>query len=242
MNGTRRKINIGDIYCEYVEDHISVTQNENSWHYKLLQEPYCKICSHPIQPNYKHTDKCMMCNNVHDLYGFTRIYSLGNYYSHLRIDNLKDHILSFKREDVYGIPLGLAMVLCIENRYPELGSVDLLIPVPIHKNQLFERGYNQAEILSKIISENLEIPFMNDVLEKRLDERMHTSLTRSERKGKVHGMYNYTHRIDEYPHILLIDDMCTTGFTASECSRILLEAGASNVDVMVVGRKVYENH
>jgi len=241
MNSPRRKINSGNIYCEYVDNHISITQNEKSWYYKLSQEPYCKICSHPIQLGYRHTDKCMMCNNVEDLYGFTRIYSVGNYYKHLTTDNLKEHILSFKREKVYGILLGLAVVLCIENRYPELKNVDLIIPVPIHDNKLLERGYNQAEILSEKISDEFNIPHLNDVLRKKSDGKMHTSSTRQERKNKVRGMYECIRRIDEYRHILLIDDMCTTGFTASECSRMLLEAGAHNVDVMVVGRKVYED-
>jgi predicted amidophosphoribosyltransferase len=202
--------------------------------YPLLKEPYCKVCSHADVD----TDACF---SHADLYGFERIYALGTYNKEDN-DLLSVHIRLFKDYMNYSYPLGEALGIAATEIYPELLSSDIIVPVPIHKDKLSERKFNQSLELCKIIESHLNKPVV-EALNKTRNVSMRP-LNRVERMFAVMGLYEVDEnalRILEGTKILLIDDVVTSGFTVSECAKVLKTAGAKTVNVLAAGRTKGDN-
>lgn len=212
--------------------------NERKGVYTLLKEPYCLKCACPGTPTAK-------CGWHWDDYGFERIYAMGAYLKrNLRQnkeDILSDHIVGLKQYPNYGTPLGLALVECVRQRYSELMKSDLIVPIPLFATELKVAKapsgvtYNQSVVLSNVVGSNIGIPVEEAVIKTR--EQKMKGLGRSERKAAVKGLY----KIKEAAALggksaLLVDDVSTSGATVSECSQILLDAGARMVNVLVAGR------
>ena len=114
---------------------------------------------------------------------------------------------------------------------------DIIIPVPIHKKRYKERGYNQSELLAKEIAKILEIPMEKHVLIKELNNTPQSKLSKQERKNNAIGVYktiNNQKIINK--KVILIDDIYTTGSTANECSKMLKQAGASEIAVLTIAK------
>jgi len=158
-------------------------------------------------------------------------------------DLLSNHIVGLKMYPGYAVPLGLGLVECLENRYSELLDTDFLAPIPLFPTELKTARkptgleYNQSLKLSETVSSSTGIPTI-DVLRKTREQKM-KGLTRLERREAVNGLYEV---VDEATVrgkcILLIDDVSTSGATASECAKVLAEAGAEVVNVLVAGRNM----
>jgi ComF family protein len=112
---------------------------------------------------------------------------------------------------------------------------DLLIPVPLHRSRLSERTYNQSLLLARALGKEWRIP----VAARRLLRVRATSpqqgLSEQLRRANMKGAFALSAPLAG-EKVLLIDDVLTTGATAAECSRILLEGGAGEVGVAVLGR------
>lgn len=141
-----------------------------------------------------------------------------------------------------GQPLGRLILRSL--RKSDLPLPDYAIPVPIHLRRLKWRGFNQAEILARVIAEELvpglEIPVRTDLIERR-------RATKSQMKIKA-----YQARLDNLcgafasgrdvsglknKKILLVDDIATTGATLFECAKVLKSAGAGQVYATVIARQ-----
>lgn len=208
--------------------------------YILLKEPYCLKCAFPAVT----TDKCPWHE---DDYGFQRIYAMGAYIKREILeameveDLLSSHIVGLKQYPRYAVPLGLGLVECVKNRYPELMQSDFIVPIPLFPTELKiaedPKGvkYNQCVELSKVISPSIGIA-SRDVLKKTREQKMR-GLSRAERKEAVKGLYEVEDKaVVRGKQILLIDDVSTSGATASECAQVLINAGAKVVNVLVAGR------
>ncbi|HXT81620.1 MAG TPA: ComF family protein [Acetobacteraceae bacterium] len=120
-----------------------------------------------------------------------------------------------------------------------LRRADLLIPVPLHRRRLFRRKYNQAALLTLALGRLSGVPALPDVLLRlrrtpSLDDR-----SAAERAMLVSGVFAVRKsRLRQVGnrHMLLIDDVMTSGATASACADVLLKAGAKAVDVLVAAR------
>lgn len=114
---------------------------------------------------------------------------------------------------------------------------DIIIPVPIHKKRFKQRGYNQSELLARKIAKTLEIPMAKDVLIKDINNTPQSKLSKIERKNNAIGVYKTIniHKI-KHKRIILIDDIYTTGSTANECSKMLKQAGASEIAVLTIAK------
>lgn len=112
-----------------------------------------------------------------------------------------------------------------------------LIPVPLHKKKLKQRGFNQAEEIIKELSKILKIPFFNDVLVKIKQTPAQVELEKEEREKSIKGAFLCQKpEIIKKKKILLVDDIFTTGSTIEECAKVLKESGAKEVWGMVVAR------
>lgn len=110
---------------------------------------------------------------------------------------------------------------------------DCILPVPMHKMKLKERGYNQAEILSVYLSELTGIEYKNNILLRIKNTEPMSRLSLSERKNNLRNAFAVEKKEKiKGKRILLVDDVYTTGSTADECSKALLAAGAETVWVL----------
>ncbi len=114
-------------------------------------------------------------------------------------------------------------------------SFDVVVPVPLHRARLARRGFNQAELLAGGVAERISAP-VSATLKAVRRTRDQVNLTAAERRANVRGAY--APRGPVRGRVLLVDDVFTTGATASECATALLEAGASEVHALSLCRTV----
>ncbi len=112
---------------------------------------------------------------------------------------------------------------------------DRIIPLPLHPTRLAERGYNQAQEIARHLARSLERPLDPDSLEKSRATRPQAELSHKERQGNLKGAFACTRDMGGL-HLLLVDDVLTTGATLDEAARVLKLHGAARVEVAVVAR------
>ena len=123
------------------------------------------------------------------------------------------------------------------------GAGFLLVPVPLHKKKLKQRGFNQAEEIAKKLSEALKISLVADLLIKVKETLPQVGLPMEERKENLKGVFaikNFTPTPNfgvGASKILLVDDVYTTGSTMEECAEVLKKAGAKEVWGVVAARE-----
>jgi ComF family protein len=100
-----------------------------------------------------------------------------------------------------------------------LPKVDYIVPVPLHPKKLKKRGYNQLTTFGKSISKILDAPFITDVLIKKSASETQTLKRRFDRWNNVNEIFYITNQvIFKNKHVLLIDDVITTGATLESCA------------------------
>lgn len=109
----------------------------------------------------------------------------------------------------------------------------VLLPVPIHHKRLKERGYNQAYEIAKGIEAVTHIPIENDVLIRATFEGSQTAKNKYQRAQILNTAFTYNPltQVDRKKHIILIDDVITTGSTVNSCTNQLKKAGFQNIEV-----------
>lgn len=111
---------------------------------------------------------------------------------------------------------------------PDEWSVDLLVPIPIHPIHEWLRGFNQSELLTQYLSSRYRIPYSNELLLKKKFTRQQKRLTADARRKNVRNSF-YAEPECKGLHIVLVDDVFTTGATMYECAKVLKKAGAARV-------------
>lgn len=119
---------------------------------------------------------------------------------------------------------------------------DVVVPVPLHKVRHKERGFNQAELLSKRLAKQLELPHEGVLLVRKRPRPDKHLLTERERWEAVRGAFatRSGSQVDR-KRVLLVDDVMTTGATLDACAKALREAGATGVSCITVARAVVRN-
>jgi len=117
----------------------------------------------------------------------------------------------------------------------EIPRYDGILPVPLSKNGLRARGFNQTLLISRFLSKQLNIPLHMDLLIKTKDTLPQIGLNAKERLKNLKGAFGANGKINGN-RFLLFDDVMTTGATARECSKTLIRAGAKDVIVITLAR------
>jgi ComF family protein len=122
-----------------------------------------------------------------------------------------------------------------------LADADIVVPVPLHWRRMWARRFNQSATLAKLLAGPYGVPVSYAALKRVKATPQQVGLSRSERAVNVQGAF----RVDPAGkaeiarrHVVLVDDVLTSGATADACSRALLRAGARQVDVLVFARVV----
>lgn len=124
---------------------------------------------------------------------------------------------------------------------PLFKDFDFLVPVPLSKERLSERGYNQAEIIADAVSEKFNIPVIKDILIKTKDTKPQSTLSHNEREANIKDAYACTKDI-KGKNVILIDDVFTTGYTLDYCAKALKDQGAGSVIAITITRGTQKQH
>lgn len=135
---------------------------------------------------------------------------------------------------IIGKMAGEKMMQC--GNYPK---VDLIVPIPLFWRKKRARGYNQSEVFARGMSETSYIP-VNNVLSKLFDSESQTSKSRMQREANVafHFAVN-EHKAIKGKHIVLVDDVITTGSTMASAGKMLLKNGASKISIVTMAVALY---
>ncbi|MEQ8171019.1 MAG: ComF family protein [Candidatus Eremiobacterota bacterium] len=151
-------------------------------------------------------------------------------------DLLKEAIgrLKYEGKIVIGEKLGTLMFQKFFKFFSH-DSVELIIPVPLHKNRMASRGFNQSEILIRTLSGRKDFVCSSDILYRNRDTKQQVTVPFDTREKNVKGAFCVRdHSFLKGKNILLVDDVFTTGSTAKECSVTLVDAGANRVYILVL--------
>jgi ComF family protein len=206
---------IGDGLCSVCGERLVSYSFHNS-----LGEPRCGLCRRLEQP-------------------YARAAAYGSYESGLR-DLI--HMLKYQQVRPAANVLGRMLAEVIAELESGWGNAQVLVvPVPLHAAKLRQRGFNQAELIArmalKLSPARERFTLSTKVLERSRDTRSQIGLSRHQRRENLRGAFRVIDREQiSGREILLVDDVFTTGTTASECARALRRAGAARVWVATVAR------
>lgn len=120
--------------------------------------------------------------------------------------------------------------------WKEMPAVDVVVPVPTTTTRMRERGYNQAQVLAEAVAKGLGCSCEN-LLERTAAKSTQTTLQPAARGANVAGAFRLQAGVRVHDaHILIVDDVLTTGATAIECTRTLTDAGARGASVLTYAR------
>lgn len=112
-----------------------------------------------------------------------------------------------------------------------------IVPVPLSPRRRRERGYNQAEIVARALARAVRVPLSSRALVKTRESPPQSGLSAAARRRNARGAYRARLPSSLHgAHLLLVDDVFTTGATVEAASTALLEAGAGSVDVLTLSR------
>ena len=148
------------------------------------------------------------------------------------------HAFKFQGRRALAAPLGDLLAEAVVGRLPG-GGPQLLLPVPLHPRRARERGFNQASLLARRVGRAWGCPVADGVLARTVPTPSQTELDARARRANVRGAFRLRRpeRIVGR-HVVLVDDILTTGATLSECARCLREGGAARVGALTVARVV----
>jgi ComF family protein len=128
--------------------------------------------------------------------------------------------------------------LMVDAARQQLGTrlPDRLLCVPLHRERLRERGYNQALELAKPLARALDIPLHADALVRVRSTSAQTGLDAKARRRNLHAAFAVETGVDLPAHVAILDDVMTTGTTLRECARVLLRSGVERVEVWALAR------
>ena len=177
----------------------------------------CKSCAERIE---RLNHKCCLDSNTNTL-----VISPYYYTGELRSAFLD---FKFRGQELYGYLFG--HMLCGElEGTGMLDGYDTVVPVPLHKNRLCERGYNQAEIIAEEFSVEMGLEFAGAALKRIKETKRQRGLTGTDRAENVRDAFEADSTLVRDKNIILIDDISTMGMTMNACKKALMAAGAGKV-------------
>lgn len=205
-----------------------------------ITAPGCALCGLPFvgfageASSAVATDRgrgiCGACRRHRPAFAYAR--AAAHYGDHAR-ETL--HAFKFGGRRALAAPLG-DLLAELGPALP-LPAVDVIVPVPLHPRRERERGFNQSWLLARRVAAAWRITARADVLTRRVATPPQTALGAEARRLNVGGAFRVRRpELVAGRHVLLVDDIMTTGATAGACARTLREAGAAIVGVVTVAR------
>ena len=195
----------------------------------LTADYFCVQCRAPFRNAFPldAEGRCALCRR--GVLGLDAAYSFGFYEDELRE---LIHLFKYGRVQTLAKPLARFMSLAL----PREQSFDVIVPMPLHWRKRWQRGFNQSALLASDMGRRLNVP-VRHALRRVRNTAAQAGLTNAKRRLNVSGAFRSRKSAAlEGCHVLLIDDVMTTGATASSCARALKRAGAAQVTLLTVAR------
>lgn len=199
---------------------------------QLLAPPWCRSCGHPMPAAHAERPLCQRCALAPPVLDRAR--------AALRYDATSARlVLGFKRGGrLDGLPqFGRWMAQAGEEL---LAEAELLLPVPLHRWRLAQRGFNQSALLAREIGRLVGLPWAPGLLERHRATTSQQGLGAEERLENITAAAFRVRRPERLAgrRVVLIDDVLTTGATLTACAIVLRRAGAAQVDALALARVV----
>ena len=217
--------------CRVCEAFLEVTSVPyicaDCWHdIQFVAPPWCDICGTPDVRGL-----CDECATAPPRYGKLR--SIAFYQTTLQ---QAIHLFKFEKKKVFAphltrlINAHIPIDCCI-------ADYDFILPVPIHKKRLRERGFNQATLLAKGIAQPEGVPVLTNALVRHKHTVAQSSLGMEARQHNIIGAFEIPNpEVIRNKRLLIVDDVFTTGATIREAVNELWKADPAEVDVLTLGR------
>ena len=204
----------------------------------------CEICNHELPwiksaciqcaiPLARHSGDHLMCGEcLKKPPLFDRSVSL---FSYEKETVTLIHQLKFHEKLAYSRLLGVLLADAIDKSVAELP--DCILPVPLYKKRLKQRGFNQSVELARPVANKFNIPIDVHSVKRVRDTQSQTGLDKKQRKKNMRAAFEVVEPVSAQ-HVAVVDDVVTTTSTANELARILKRAGIRRVDVWSIARAV----
>jgi ComF family protein len=216
----RKHVRAGEYLCDDCEAKLI-----------RIVPPFCQKCSEPFEGSIDVDFACANCAH-------RTIYFDAAVAAYRGRGIVRDVIHEFKYNRQVHLRHLLARWLCaaLDDERLRNHDFDVIVPVPLHSARQRERGFNQANLLAKVLSRYISVPCRH-LLKRIRYTTTQTALDRSERMENLHNAFRLRKNADVRGlRVLLIDDVLTTGSTLSECARVLKGAGAISVHAATAAR------
>ena len=214
----------------------------------LAEKPLCRNCWQAIEYNLppfcpgcgKHLpaegqDRVRLCQACQrSRYFFKAAYSACIYEG-----VIKECILLLKYKNKLSLVDPLAKIMSeFADNFIDLASLDCIVPVPLYSSKLRQRGFNQAQLLARRLSQASKKELKDKALIKIIPSAPQAGLSRIKRLSNLKGSFAVRPGSGlENKSILLVDDVLTTASTANECAKVLLRAGVKKVQVFTLAKR-----
>lgn len=190
--------------------------------------PACVQCAIPLPEDMRGSMKCGRC--LQKPPAIDRSLSLFSYES----DAIRlIHQLKFNQKLAHSRLLGTLLAEALRHR--ATASPDCILPVPLHRKRLKQRGYNQSIELARPVSRAFGIPVDARSIVRRLDTRAQTGLDRKQRCRNMQGAFEIVRPLN-VQHVAILDDVVTTMSTVNQLAGIMKQSGVARVDVWSIAR------
>jgi ComF family protein len=194
--------------------------------------PVCRSCGRPFgSPEalaHSPRHECLACRN--DPPQYDQALAAGLFEGPLRE---AIHVYKYRPLRALGGPLAAWMAEQVRMTV----QLELAMPVPLHAKRLRSRGFNQALLLARGVSDRFSVQLSYDNLIRTRHTRPQVELSGKERAENVRGAFGVARPGEVRDRkVLLVDDVFTTGATMNECAKVLKEAGAASVTVLTLAR------
>lgn len=197
------------------------------------QNYLCSFCIKDLPHTNEDFTNHYLANKLMAIQPISGVFSALYYHPENTVGALFNQFKYKQRSDL-GIFLG--QLLAKELLKFEL-SIDKIVPVPLHPTKQAKRGYNQAELLAKQISKQLNVPIDVEHFIRIQNTKSQTKKSRQQRYETMRNVFQVKNEsVFQGKSILLVDDIVTTGATMLSCAEVLFEAGAKSVTLVTVAK------
>jgi len=190
-------------------------------------EVCCVRCALPLAEDINNSVLCGRC--IQKTPAFDYAHSLFRY---------EDDVIGLVHQLKFGEKIGfsrsigemLLMELHKTNEKP-----DCLLPVSLHKSRLRQRGFNQSIEISRVLAKNLAIPIEHTAVVRQRSTAAQSGLNEKQRLKNIKGAFSVVGTLN-YKHVLIIDDVMTTGATVNELAKVLKKNKVERVGVLSIAR------
>lgn len=197
---------------------------------QLIEKPFCSICGKPFFSAAGDNHLCSVC--LKTKWHFSKAQAIFVYKEPVTkvVHNFKYHRSTSCLSTFAALKNSLANL-------KDVADVELVVPVPLHRKRLRQRGFNQAQVLASWLFPNQKHKIDPHILMRTIDTPLQTNLSGKARRRNLKKAFSVKNTaVVKGKKIVLVDDVFTTGSTVNECARTLRNAGAGDVQVLTLAR------